>query len=150
MQQVFVSIGSNIEPRRNLEEAKIILGNLFNCTFSGLYETSAEGFEGDDFINCVVRFETNLQLIELRDKLKQIEKKMGRTDEQKGMSNRIIDLDIILFGDQVIKHDEFDIPSKDIENHLFVLEPLVEISGCLLHPVLKRTYSEILTELKAN
>ena len=150
MQQVFVSIGSNIEPRRNLEEAKIILGNLFNCTFSGLYETSAEGFEGDDFINCVVRFETNLQLIELRDKLKQIEKKMGRTDEQKGMSNRIIDLDIILFGDQVIKQDEFDIPSKDIENNLFVLEPLVEISGDLLHPILKRTYSEILTDLKDN
>ena len=119
MQQVFVSIGSNIEPRRNLQEAKNILGNLFNCTFSGLYETSAEGFEGDDFINCVVRFETNLQLIELRDKFKQIEKKMGRTDEQKGMSNRIIDLDIILFGDQVIKQDEFDIPSKDIENHLY-------------------------------
>ena len=66
------------------------------------------------------------------------------------MSNRIIDLDIILFGDQVIKQDEFDIPSKDIENNLFVLEPLVEISGDLLHPVLKRTYSEILTELKAN
>ena len=55
MQQVFVSIGSNIEPRRNLQEAKNILGNLFNCTFSGLYETSAEGFEGDDFI-CLMIF----------------------------------------------------------------------------------------------
>ena len=136
MQQVFVSIGSNIDPRNNIEEARIILGNLFDCTFSGLYETRAEGFEGNDFINSVVGFETDLQLIELRDKLKQIEKKMGRTDIQKGMSDRIIDLDIILYGDQVIEDDDFDIPSKDIENYLFVLEPLAEIAGALHHPIL--------------
>ena len=150
MQQVFVSIGSNIDPRNNIEEARIILGNLFDCTFSGLYETRAEGFEGNDFINSVVGFETDLQLIELRDKLKQIEKKMGRTEIQKGMSDRIIDLDIILYGDQVIEDDDFDIPSKDIENYLFVLEPLAEIAGARHHPILNNTYSEMLIDLKAN
>ena len=150
MQQVFVSIGSNIDPRNNIEEARIILGNLFDCTFSGLYETRAEGFEGNDFINSVVGFETDLQLTELRDKLKQIEKKMGRTEIQKGMSDRIIDLDIILYGDQVIEDDDFDIPSKDIENYLFVLEPLAEIAGALHHPILNNTYSEMLIDLKAN
>ncbi len=150
MQQVFVSIGSNIDPRNNIEEARIILGNLFDCTFSGLYETRAEGFEGNDFINSVVGFETDLQLIELRDKLKQIEKKMGRTDIQKGMSDRIIDLDIILYGDQVIEDDDFDIPSKDIENYLFVLEPLAEIAGARHHPILNNTYSEMLIDLKAS
>ena len=147
MQQVFVSIGSNIDPRNNIEEARIILGNLFDCTFSGLYETRAEGFEGNDFVNSVVGFETDLQLIELRDKLKQIEKKMGRIDNQKGMSDRIIDLDIILYGDQVIQDDDFDIPSKDIENYLFVLEPLSEIAGDLLHPVSKIPFSELLKQL---
>ena len=150
MQQVFVSIGSNIDPRNNIEEARIILGNLFDCTFSGLYETRAEGFDGNDFINSVVGFKTDLQLIELRDKLKQIEKKMGRTDIQKGMSDRIIDLDIILYGDQVIEDDDFDIPSKDIENYLFVLEPLAEIAGARHHPILNNTYSEMLIDLKAN
>ena len=150
MQQVFVSIGSNIDPRNNIEEARIILGNLFDCTFSGLYETRAEGFEGNDFINSVVGFETDLQLIELRDKLKQIEKKMGRTDIQKGMSDRIIDLDIILYGDQVIEDDDFDIPSKDIENYLFVLEPLAEIAGARHHPILNNTYSEMLKDMKDN
>ena len=150
MQQVFVSIGSNIDPRNNIEEARIILGNLFDCTFSGLYETRAEGFEGNDFINSVVGFETDLHLIELRHKLKQIEKKMGRTDIQKGMSDRIIDLDIILYGDQVIQDGNFDIPSKDIENYLFVLEPLAEIAGARHHPILNNTYSEMLIDLKAN
>ena len=150
MQQVFVSIGSNIDPRNNIEEARIILGNLFDCTFSRLYETTAEGFEGNDFVNSVVGFETDLQLIELKDKLKQIEKKMGRIDNQKGMSDRIIDLDIILYGDQVIEGDDFDIPSKDIENYLFVLEPLAEIAGARHHPILNNTYSEMLIDLKAN
>ena len=150
MQQVFVSIGSNIDPRNNIEEARIILGNLFDCTFSGLYETRAEGFEGNDFVNSGVGCETDLQLIELKDKLKQIEKKMGRTDIQKGMSDRIIDLDIILYGDQVIEGDDFDIPSKDIENYLFVLEPLAEIAGARHHPILNNTYSEMLIDLKAN
>ena len=150
MQQVFVSIGSNIDPRNNIEEARIILGNLFDCTFSGLYETRAEGFEGNDFVNSVVGFETDLQLIELKDKLKQIEKKMGRIDNQKGMSDRIIDLDIILYGDQVIQDGDFDIPSKDIENYLFVLEPLAEIAGERHHPILNKTYSELLIDLKAN
>ena len=150
MQQVFVSIGSNIDPTNNIEEARIILGNLFDCTFSGLYETRAEGFEGNDFINSVVGFETDLQLIELRDKLKQIEKKMGRTDIQKGMSDRIIDLDIILYGDQVIEDGDFDIPSKDIENYLFVLEPLAEIAGARHHPILNNTYSEMLIDMKDN
>ena len=150
MRQVFVSIGSNIDPRNNIEEARIILGNLFDCTFSGLYETRAEGFEGNDFINSVVAFETDLQLVELRDKLKQIEKKMGRTDIQKGMSDRIIDLDIILYGDQVIEDDDFDIPSKDIENYLFVLEPLAEIAGERHHPILSNTYSEMLIDMKDN
>ena len=149
MQQVFVSIGSNIDPRNNIEEARIILGNLFDCTFSGLYETRAEGFEGNDFVNSVVGFETDLQLIELKDKLKQIEKKMGRIDNQKGMSDRIIDLDIILYGDQVIQDGDFDIPSKDIENYLFVLEPLSEIAGDLLHPVSKIPFSELLKQLNA-
>ena len=150
MQQVFVSIGSNIDPRNNMEEARIILGNLFDCTFSRLYETTAEGFEGNDFVNSVVGFETDLQLIELREKLKQIEKKMGRTDIQKGMSDRIIDLDIILYGDQVIEDDDFDIPSKDIENYLFVLEPLAEIAGARHHPILNSTYSEMLIDMKDN
>ena len=150
MQQVFVSIGSNIDPRNNIEEARIILGNLFDCTFSRLYETTAEGFEGNDFVNSVVGFETDLQLIELREKLKQIEKKMGRIDNQKGMSDRIIDLDIILYGDQVIEDDDFDIPSKDIENYLFVLEPLAEIAGARHHPILNSTYSEMLIDMKDN
>ena len=65
MHQVFVSIGSNINPKENIKIAKGFLNNLFDCTFSSLYESIAEGFEGNDFINCVVTFETDLILFEL-------------------------------------------------------------------------------------
>jgi 2-amino-4-hydroxy-6-hydroxymethyldihydropteridine diphosphokinase len=149
MHQVFVSIGSNIDPKENIKIAKGFLNKIFDCSFSSLYKTIAEGFEGNDFINCVVGFETNLTLFELQRDLRQIELKMGRTESQKGMSNRVIDLDIILYGDQVIKEDNFDLPSKDIEDYLFVLEPLAEIAGDIKHPVSKKTFLSLLSKLKS-
>tara|TARA_Y100001970_G_scaffold288855_1_gene417330 strand:- start:14120 stop:14575 length:456 start_codon:yes stop_codon:yes gene_type:complete len=144
MHKVFVSLGSSIDPYKNMEIVKDYLNSSFDCTFSSLFETRPEGFSGNNFLNCVVSFETNIEPIELRENLKVIEKKMGRSDNQKGMSNRVIDLDIILYGDQVINQDNFDIPSKDIENYLFVLEPLAEIAGELLHPISNLSFSEIL------
>ena len=150
MHQVFVSIGSNINPKENIKIAMGFLDKLFDCIYSKLYETNAEGFEGNNFINCVAGFKTNLLATELRKHLKQIELKMGRTQGQKGMSNRVIDLDIILYGDHIFEEDDFDIPSKDIEDYLFVLEPLAEIAGELRHPVSKIPFSELLKQLKAD
>ena len=150
MHQVFVSIGSNINPKENIKIAKGFLNKLFDCKYSSLYNTNAEGFEGNKFINCVVGFETNLLVSELQKHLKKIELKMGRTEDQKGMSNRVIDLDIILYGDHILEEDNFDIPSKDIEDYLFVLEPLAEIAGEFRHPVSKISFSELLKQLKSN
>ena len=148
MHQVFVSIGSNINPKENIKIAKGFLNKLFDCKYSSLYNTNAEGFEGNDFINCVVGFETNLLATELQKHLKKIELKMGRTENQKGMSNRVIDLDMILYGDNVFQEDDIDIPSKGIEDYLFVLEPLAEIAGDLKHPISKRSFSSMLKHLK--
>ena len=150
MHQVFVSIGSNINPKENIKIAKGFLNKLFDCKYSSLYNTHAEGFEGNKFINCVVGFETHLLATELQKHLKKIELKMGRTENQKGMSNRVIDLDMILYGDNVFQEDDIDIPSKDIEDYLFVLEPLAEIAGELCHPVSKIPFSELLKKLKVD
>ena len=146
MQRVFVSIGSNIKPKKNLEIAKNHLNHLFQCKYSSIYETSSEGFEGENFLNAVVSFKTETKPLKLRGILKSIENKMGRTESQKGMSNRIIDLDIILYGDSVIYEDKVEIPSSDIEKYLFVLEPLTEIAGDLIHPILKISFKELLEE----
>ncbi len=148
MQRVFVSIGSNIEPEINLELVKVNLNDLFECEYSTTYETKSEGFRGNNFLNAVVGFNTDIKPLALKGVLKSIETEMGRTENQKGMSNRVIDLDIILYGDSVINEDKVIIPSSDIEDYLFVLEPLVEIAGHLKHPVRKILFSELLRELK--
>ena len=149
MHQVFISIGSNIDPLKNIDKVKILLNNLFECTFSGLYETAAEGFEGNDFVNCVVGFKTDIGPTQLNEKLKNIEKNMGRTDRQKGMSNRIIDLDLILYGDLVLSDKNLSLPSDDIDKYSFVLEPLAEIAGDIRHPVSKQSFKSLLLELKS-
>jgi 2-amino-4-hydroxy-6-hydroxymethyldihydropteridine diphosphokinase len=123
------------------------LDNIFNVTYSSIYRTPAEGFVGEDFFNSVCKFETDKDPYEIRSLLKQIEKNMGRTKEQKGMSSRVIDLDLILYGDLIINDQELELPSLDIEKYKFVLEPLSEIAPTLIHPVLDKSYLDLLNAL---
>ena len=85
--------------------------------------------------------------LELREFLKEIEEKMGRTIDQKGMSSRVIDLDLILYGNLIAKTEQLDIPSEDIEKYNFVLEPLCELAADSIHPVLQISYREIKNNL---
>ena len=123
------------------------LDSIFNVTYSSVYRTPAEGFVGEDFFNSVCKFETDKDPYEIRSLLKQIEKNMGRTKEQKGMSNRVIDLDLILYGDLIINDQELELPSLDIEKYKFVLEPLSEIAPTFIHPVLDKSYLDLLNAL---
>ena len=141
---VFISIGSNLYAEKNISLVKDHLDLLFEVTYSSIYKTPAEGFVGEDFLNRVCKFETEMNPYEIRRILKEIEKDMGRTIDQKGMSNRVIDLDLILYGDFEINDLELEIPSADIEKYKFVLEPLAEIAPNFIHPVLKVSYLDLL------
>lgn len=141
---VFISIGSNLYAEKNISLVKDHLDLLFDVTYSSIYKTPAEGFIGEDFLNRVCKFETEMNPYEIRRILKEIEKDMGRTIDQKGMSNRVIDLDLILYGDFEINDLELEIPSADIEKYKFVLEPLAEIAPNFIHPVLKVSYLDLL------
>ena len=143
-QIVFISIGSNLYAEKNIILVKDHLDLLFDVTYSSIYKTPAEGFVGEDFLNRVCKFETEMNPYEVRRILKEIEKDMGRTIDQKGMSNRVIDLDLILYGDFEINDLELEIPSADIEKYKFVLEPLAEIAPNFIHPVLKVSYLDLL------
>ena len=74
MTQAYISIGSNIEAKKNIVEVKKELNQLFTCTFSDNFYTQAEGFEGKDFINLVAGFETSLDAFRLTQTLKNLEK----------------------------------------------------------------------------
>ena len=80
----------------------------------------------------------------MREFLKEIEIKMGRSASQKGMSNRVIDLDLILYGNKIIKTELLDIPSSDILKYEFVLKPLCELAGTQIHPETQKTFNSIL------
>ena len=82
--------------------------------------------------------------MKIRHILKDIEKDMGRTANQKGMTNRVIDLDLILYGDLILKDSELELPSPDIQDYMFVLEPMAEIAPDLLHPTILRTIQDLL------
>jgi len=142
MTQAYISIGSNIEAKKNIAKVKKKLNQLFICTFSDNFYTEAEGFEGQDFINLVAGFETSLDAVKLTQTLKTLEKKMGRESNQKGMHDRVIDLDLILLGDLIAQ----DQGSNDIENYLFVLEPLAQIAKEHLHPVFNISFEEMLKD----
>ena len=144
MQTVFVSIGTNLNAEANMLLVKESLNSLFDVIYSSIYKTPAEGFEGEDFLNSVCKFDTDKNPQELRTLLKNIEKDMGRTFTQKGMSNRVIDLDLILYGDLQINRNGLELPSSDIEKYKFVLEPLAEIAPDHIHPVLKKSYKDLL------
>ncbi|MDC0545382.1 2-amino-4-hydroxy-6-hydroxymethyldihydropteridine diphosphokinase [Gammaproteobacteria bacterium] len=141
---VFISIGSNLYAEKNIMLVRDHLDLLFDVTYSSIYKTPAEGFVGEDFLNSVCKFETEVNPYEIRRILKEIEKDMGRTIDQKGMSNRVIDLDLILYGDLEINDQELEIPSADIKKYKFVLEPLAEIAPNSIHPVLKVSYLDLL------
>ncbi len=144
MQTVFVSIGTNINAEANMLLVKESLNSLFDVIYSSIYKTPAEGFEGEDFLNSVCKFDTDKNPQELRTLLKNIEKDMGRTFTQKGMSNRVIDLDLILYGDLQINRNGLELPSSDIEKYKFVLEPFAEIAPDYIHPILKKSYKDLL------
>jgi|TARA_B100000902_G_scaffold315889_1_gene307091 2-amino-4-hydroxy-6-hydroxymethyldihydropteridine diphosphokinase len=147
-QKAFLSIGSNIDAKTNIKKVKNILDSYFDVTYSSIIQTSAEGFKGKDFLNLVCFFDTKLNPNELTDLLKNIEKNMGRTVSQKGMSDRIIDLDLILYGDLILKRDGIEVPSSDITKYKFILDPLVEIAGDYRHPETNKTFTQSLSDLK--
>jgi 2-amino-4-hydroxy-6-hydroxymethyldihydropteridine diphosphokinase len=124
MMQYFLSIGSNINAESNIIFAIEQLNKILtNTKFSSIHKTKAEGFEGDDFLNLVVRGESNLSFDELNQKLKDIENESGRKRDVPKFSARTLDIDIVL----QIEEDEILYESDEIEKYSFVSEPLKEV-----------------------
>lgn len=114
-----------------------------------MYETEPVGFRDQGwFLNCAVEVETSLSPEELLRILLEIEQRMGRrrSKEAVPMGPRIIDLDIILFGDQIVQSEALSIPHPRMVDRNFVLIPLDEIAPQARHPGLKKTIHELLRE----
>lgn len=145
----YLGLGTNIgNKRRNLITAAALLAERAGdvLALSGFYQTEPWGFRSENlFLNAAVTLETELTPVELLQATRQIERDMGRTQKSAGSyQDRIIDLDILLYGDLVLETPELIIPHPLMHRRQFVLEPLAEIAPRAVHPVLK----ECITVLK--
>ncbi|HET9699099.1 MAG TPA: 2-amino-4-hydroxy-6-hydroxymethyldihydropteridine diphosphokinase [Terriglobales bacterium] len=145
----YISMGSNIGNREgNLRAAIERLRELGNVTaISSLYETEPVEFtEQPWFLNCVVALETERTPRELLEGMLEMERAMGRERVQpKGP--RVIDLDIVLFGEQIVEEPQLEIPHPAMHLRRFVLEPLAEIAPEAKHPRLNQKARQILADL---
>ena len=140
MSIVYLGLGSNLGNReQHLMDARndinIEIGNIISQ--SSIHETEAVGFKGNSFYNQVIKVKTALSPEELLQKTQEIEKKMGRTEkttfenDAPVYTNRIIDIDILLYDDLQIDTDTLTIPHPKMYERAFVMNPLGEISGSI-------------------
>lgn len=150
MPRVYVGIGSNIERDMNIRGGVAELEKLYGpLILSSVYESHAYGFEGDNFYNLVAGFDTDDTIEQVADNLRRIEYAFGRTRNGQRFTSRKLDLDLLLYGDQV-RHDELDVPREDITRYAFVLCPLAEIAGSARHPEKGDTYAEMWQSFSKN
>ncbi|MEO2058486.1 MAG: 2-amino-4-hydroxy-6-hydroxymethyldihydropteridine diphosphokinase [Mesonia sp.] len=116
---------------------------------SAIYETPAFGFEGNDFHNACIQIKTRFSAEETLDKLLQIEDLLGRQRTKSGVyENRVIDLDLIFFGNEIFSSEKLSIPHPRLQDRKFVLFPLKDVGEDYLHPVLKKTVKQLTEETK--
>mgnify|MGYP001809646832 FL=1 len=145
---VFLGIGSNIGDRlEHLQEAVGLLNRMVETTVtavSGIYMTEPVGVtEQERFYNGVVRLETGLSPENLRSHCKAIEHNLGRPERYIRWSPRVIDLDILLYGDLAMHSSVLSIPHPELTNRMFVLIPLLDLVDPI-HPVLHCPVSSLL------
>jgi 2-amino-4-hydroxy-6-hydroxymethyldihydropteridine diphosphokinase len=142
--KAFIGAGSNINRDDNIRSGVRAMREQFNnVEVSTVYETSAVGFEGDNFYNMIVSLETDLAPLQLQQKLHQIENEFGRTRGGPRYVSRTLDLDLLLYDDLVCEEEGLEIPREDVVKFAFVLLPLSEMAGELLHPVLAQSYADL-------
>lgn len=143
MARIFVGIGSNIEPEKHVKIAMNTLKEDFpDCKFSTVYESEAIGFDGDNFYNLVAEFHSDFPIPEIVDILNIIEQQVGKKRKNSGFSPRLLDLDLLMYGD-VICDIPIKLPREDITEKAFVLLPLSELAPDLVHPEELQTMKQL-------
>jgi 2-amino-4-hydroxy-6-hydroxymethyldihydropteridine diphosphokinase len=150
--EAFIGVGTNLGNREeNLKKAidKIIMYAGEVVSSSWIYETEPWGFTTKDyFLNMVIGIKTYLESVDLLKQLLKIEMEAGRVRGTEKYSSRIIDIDLLLYGNEIINKPLLRVPHPKIPDRKFVLVPLCDIAAEMTHPVLKKTFGALLEECR--
>lgn len=149
----YLGLGSNVGDREEYVEQAIFLmeknPHIEVIKRSTNYETEAEGGGSQPpFINAAVEIKTTLSPHKLLELCQEIEATLGREREIE-WGPRTIDIDILLFGDEILSDEKLQIPHPLMHERLFVLKPMREIASSVIHPVLEKTMDALYEEKKA-
>lgn len=144
MPQVFVALGSNINPVQRLAQAAQALRQHFaDIHFSTCYRNAAFGFEGPDFYNVAAGFNTSLSIVELLAVLHAVEALCGRGREDPKWAPRAMDIDLLLYGEEVGEGPGYTLPRKDLTRRIYMLGPLAQIAPQWRYPPAGPTIGEL-------
>ena len=142
--QVYIALGSNLgNKRRNLITAAALLAERAGevGAISSFYETEPWGFESEhSFLNAALMLETTLAPLDLLRLTQEVERELGRTAKTDSVyHDRLIDIDLLLYGEEVIDQPGLQIPHPLMHRRAFVMTPMAEIAPEVVHPVLGKT-----------
>ena len=147
MEQVFLCLGGNVgDTRQYLEQAIGLIDSRIGrvTAKSAIYQSEPWGFKAEQmFLNQVIVVETALEPQIVLEHCLQIETELGRTRGGNGYEPRTIDIDIIFFGNQIIKQPNLTVPHPLMHRRNFVLQPLCDVTPDFVHPVLGLTVSQL-------
>ena len=150
MTRAWLSLGSNVEPEKHLHAALRELRARFgDVVASPVYRFPPVGFVGPDFLNLAAGIDTDLSAGVLNDWLHALEDRHGRRRDVPRFSSRTLDVDIVLFGDQLLKGPgNLEVPRPELK-YAFVLKPLADIAADVAHPILGKTIGQLWREFPA-
>ena len=148
---VYIALGSNLgNKRRNLITAAALLAERAGevGAISSFYETEPWGFESEhSFLNAALMLETTLAPLDLLRITQEVERELGRTAKTDSVyHDRLIDIDLLLYGEEVINQPGLQIPHPLMHRRAFVMTPMAEIAPAVVHPVLGKTM-KVLSDL---
>lgn len=152
---IYISLGSNIDPTHHLASARDELLEWFDDgQLSPVYQSPPVGMSGADFLNAVVAGYTTTSLRGVVDKLLEIELAHGRIRTANKFSDRTLDLDLLIYGSQTCEPDStadnIALPHPEILEQAYVLQPLADVAGELVHPAYGRSVNELRHQLQAD